>query len=86
MPTLVMRDVVGDRISPEFFYRTLYNQIVLIGLKVESSWDDLEAELENQAKSQFLAHISHELRTLLTAILGLGDLLRRSIHLPEIVD
>ena len=43
----------------------------------------LEAELANQAKSQFLAHISHELRTPLTAILGFGDLLRRSIHLLE---
>lgn len=42
----------------------------------------MEAELANQAKSQFLAHISHELRTPLTAILGFGDLLKRSPHLP----
>ena len=43
----------------------------------------VEAELANQAKSKFLAHITHELRTPLTAILGFGDLLERSPHLPH---
>ncbi|MEM9216756.1 MAG: CHASE2 domain-containing protein [Cyanobacteria bacterium P01_F01_bin.150] len=42
----------------------------------------IQANLANQAKSRFLAHISHELRTPLTAILGFGDLLERSPHLP----
>lgn len=42
----------------------------------------IQANLANQAKSRFLAHISHELRTPLTSILGFGDLLERSPHLP----
>lgn len=39
----------------------------------------LRAESENQAKSEFLAHLSHELRTPLTAILGYTDVLLRQV-------
>jgi signal transduction histidine kinase/CheY-like chemotaxis protein len=41
-----------------------------------------EAELANQAKTEFLSRISHELRTPLTAIIGFGELLSES-EIPE---
>ena len=42
-----------------------------------------EAERANQAKSQFLAHMSHEIRNPLHIILGYAQLLERDAALPE---
>jgi len=40
----------------------------------------IEAQLANQAKSEFLSGVSHELRTPLTAIIGLGQLLQKKYY------
>jgi len=42
-----------------------------------------DAERANQAKSQFLAHMSHEIRNPLHIILGYAQLLERDAALPE---
>lgn len=42
----------------------------------------LEAEMANQAKTDFLSRISHELRTPLNAILGFAQLLERDLKNP----
>jgi two-component system sensor histidine kinase/response regulator len=41
-----------------------------------------QAEAANRTKSEFVANISHELRTPMNAILGMIDLVRRSPQLP----
>ncbi len=42
-----------------------------------------EANAANAAKSDFLARMSHEIRTPMNAILGLTDIVRRSLEKPE---
>ncbi|MBK6998906.1 MAG: GAF domain-containing protein [Rhodoferax sp.] len=41
------------------------------------------ADAANVAKSSFLANMSHEIRTPLNAIIGLTNLLRRTLHAPQ---
>jgi len=42
-----------------------------------------QAEAANRAKSLFLSNMSHELRTPLTAVIGLSNLMARSVNLSE---
>ena len=46
----------------------------------------LAAQAASHAKSTFLANMSHELRTPLHGIQGLGDLIERRVHAPEVLD
>jgi signal transduction histidine kinase/ActR/RegA family two-component response regulator len=44
------------------------------------------ANESNEAKSQFLANMSHKIRTPMTAILGFADVLSRNVKIPENVE
>lgn len=61
--------------------RTLWrNQKTLLQLKEAEQ----KAQTTNQAKSHFLASISHEMRTPLTTILGYAELMQKMDHQPQI--
>nr|WP_314902010.1 HAMP domain-containing sensor histidine kinase [uncultured Deefgea sp.] len=61
--------------------RTLWrNQQTLLKLKEAEQ----KAQTANQAKSHFLASISHEMRTALTTILGYAELIKKMNHQPQI--
>ena len=45
----------------------------------------VEAEEANHAKDEFLAHMSHEVRTPINAILGYNEMIARDTVMPEIV-
>ena len=44
------------------------------------------AEQANQSKTQFLANMSHDIRTPMNAIVGLTKLMQHSIHDPEVLE
>ncbi len=51
--------------------------------KDEADAQRKRAEQSEQVKEQFLANMSHEIRTPMNAIMGMGEVLGRSPHLPE---
>jgi PAS domain S-box-containing protein len=56
--------------------------------RAEAAWIAAReaSELASRAKSAFLANMSHEIRTPLTAIIGMGELLRREQLTPRQAD
>jgi len=54
--------------------------LVMAEKSLESERD--RADAANQAKSEFLATMSHDLRTPLTAIIGFSEIMRQGIHGP----
>lgn len=75
----LMRDDDGKVTTILDVVRDVHNQVVAAA---EIAAARAAAEQAAQAKSQFLANITHEIRTPLTAVLGFTDLLRRRGDLP----
>jgi cell cycle sensor histidine kinase DivJ len=72
----ISQDHVQGETTGEKFILSSYRDVSFERLDAEThDRQRIEAEKENDAKSQFLANISHELRTPLNAILGFSELL-----------
>jgi len=73
--------------SADFFHGTLHETFRLEhekdGLLTELEQASAVAERSNRAKTEFLANISHELRTPMNGIIGMGDLLALEPLTPE---
>jgi signal transduction histidine kinase len=73
--------------SADFFHGALHETFQLEhekdGLLAELAHASQVAERSNRAKTEFLANISHELRTPMNGILGMGDLLALEPLTPE---
>lgn len=73
--------------SADFFHDALHDTFRLEhekdGLLTELEHASAVAERSNRAKTEFLANISHELRTPMNGIIGMGDLLALEPLTPE---
>ncbi len=64
--------------------KELKNQLVTIaGLLTDLNKSKEDAEKANAAKTQFLAHMSHEIRSPVGAVLGFTDLMKNPANTPE---
>ncbi len=78
----VMRDRDGSGLGSVITFRDLTEKRAA-GLAAEAERRYREAEAQNRAKDNFLATLSHELRTPMTSILGWVQFLRSGGYSPE---
>jgi len=77
-----MRDEAGDLLGSVITFRDVTEKRAA-ALAAESERRYREAEAQNRAKDNFLATLSHELRTPMTSILGWVQFLRTGHYEPE---
>jgi PAS domain S-box-containing protein len=87
---LVLRDAQGHVVSTRCVLFDDSERIAkerhIANLNVELEKRAIAAEAANRAKSQFLATMSHEVRTPLNAITGFTELLKMRVTVPDQVD
>ncbi len=74
--------LVKEDLTAELLGRAIRYAVARRGMENERV-ERIRAEAKNQAKNEFLARLSHELRSPLTAVLGFTELLQQEISAPQ---